>query len=62
MGKLLLETREADINSVDNLNQTPLSLAAEKGHDAMVKLLLETGKVLINSKYNFYLTPLFLAV
>jgi ankyrin repeat protein len=33
----------AELESMDDYEQTPLSWAAEKGHDAMVKMLLEKG-------------------
>ena len=41
--KLLLE-KGADVESKDSqYGRTPLSWAAEKGHEAVVKLLLEKG-------------------
>ena len=36
--KLLLE-KGAELESKDNYGRAPLSLAAEKGHEAVVKLL-----------------------
>jgi ankyrin repeat protein len=38
--KLLLE-KGAELETKDNYGQTPLSCAAEKGHEAVVKLLQE---------------------
>jgi ankyrin repeat protein len=38
--------------------QTPLSWAAEQGHEAVVKLLLKTGKVDVDAKDNDSRTPL----
>jgi ankyrin repeat protein len=54
----LLE-RGAELDSKDNIySQTPLSWAAENGHEAVVKLLLEKGAEL-DSKDNIYgRTPL----
>ncbi|EJP61221.1 Ankyrin repeat-containing protein [Beauveria bassiana ARSEF 2860] len=42
---LLLDTDRIDIDTRDNNGQTPLSWAAENGHEAVVKMLLDTGKV-----------------
>jgi ankyrin repeat protein len=41
--KLLVETCKVDLK--DNNGRTPLSWAAQNGHEAIVKLLVETGKV-----------------
>jgi ankyrin repeat protein len=59
---------ELDPNSVDLVNevnseegeygQTPLSWAAEKGHEAVVQLLLKTDKVEVDSKDSHGRTPL----
>ena len=40
MVKLLLAKDGVDVNSKDSDGRTPLSCAAEKGHEAVVKLLL----------------------
>ena len=37
--KLLINAGKVDINSKDRYGQTPLSWAAEGGHEAVVKLL-----------------------
>ncbi|OCK90492.1 ankyrin, partial [Cenococcum geophilum 1.58] len=50
---------EANVNSKDTRGRTPLLLAAENGHEAVVKQLLKTGKVNVGSKDNIYgQTPL----
>ncbi|KAL4939041.1 hypothetical protein BDV06DRAFT_225432 [Aspergillus oleicola] len=58
--KLLLETKQVDLDSKDSrYGRTPLSWAAEKGHEAVVKLLLETKQVDLDSKDSEYgRTPL----
>jgi len=57
--KLLLKTGKVDVDSKNNNGRTPLSWAAENGHEAVVKLLLETGKVDVDSKNDYYgRTPL----
>jgi Ankyrin repeats (3 copies) len=47
-----------NLDSKDKYGRTPLSWAAERGHEAVVKLLLETGKADIDSKDKDGLTPL----
>jgi hypothetical protein len=56
--KLLLE-KGVDLNSKDNpYNRTPLSWAAEKGHEAVVRLLLAKDGVDPDSKDYYGRTPL----
>ena len=56
MVKLLLE-KGADWSPRTNYGRTPLSWAAENGHEAVVKLLLEKGADL-ESKDDYGQTPL----
>jgi ankyrin repeat protein len=53
----LLKT-QVDLDSKDGDGRTPLSWAAERGHETVVKLLLETGRVNPNSKNGDGRTPL----
>ncbi|RYP73119.1 hypothetical protein DL769_004280 [Monosporascus sp. CRB-8-3] len=59
--RLLLATGRVDLVDVDARDiyykRTPLSLAAENGHEPMVKLLLSTGKVDPDAKDNSGRTP-----
>ena len=58
--KLLLDTGKVEADSKDNFGQTPLSWAAQGGHEAVVKLLLKKGsEVEIESRSGW--TPLQLA-
>jgi ankyrin repeat protein len=59
MVKLLLKTGKVEVNSKDSqFDWTPLSWAAEEGHEAVVRLLLKTGKVKVDLKGNSSRTPL----
>ena len=59
---MLLERKsrsnDLDIDSKDSYGQTPLSRAAEGGHELVVQLLLATGQVDIDSKNRDGQTPL----
>ena len=43
--KLLVERGDVEANSKDDSGQTPLSYAAEDGHEAVVKLLQTWNKI-----------------
>ncbi|KAI9763767.1 MAG: hypothetical protein M1840_009092 [Geoglossum simile] len=56
--KLLLASEKVDVDSKDSSGRTPLSWAAESGHEAVVKLLLATERVDVDSKSYNGQTPL----
>ena len=58
MVKLLLDTGTVDADSKDKNDRSPLSWAAENGHEAVVKLLLDTGTVDVDLKDIDGYTPL----
>ncbi|MCJ1344209.1 hypothetical protein MMC31_002412 [Peltigera leucophlebia] len=63
VGAILDETKRNNVNewsAKDSYNRTPLSWAAENGHEAVVKLLLEKGAD-GESKDSYNQTPLFWA-
>jgi hypothetical protein len=55
--KLLLE-KGAELETEDNIGQTPLSWAATEGREAVVKLLLEKGAELETKDKEYSQTPL----
>ena len=61
MVNLLLEVGRVEVDSKDSYGRTPLSWAAENGHNAVVRLLLETRKADVDSKNESGQTPLLLA-
>jgi ankyrin repeat protein len=54
----VLLTAGADVSAKDDYGRTPLSWAAQNGHEAVVKLLLETGRVDADLKNEYCQTPL----
>jgi ankyrin repeat protein len=59
--KVLLDSGKVDANSTGWNGQTPLSVAAENGHKAVVKVLLDCGKVDADLKDSEGRTPLWWA-
>lgn len=57
----LVLLQDADVESRDDDGRTPLSYAAEGGHEAIVMLLLETDKINADSKDVYGNTPLLYA-
>jgi len=58
---VLVEQGDANADTRDEWGQTPLSLAAERGHEAVVRLLLERDDVEADSKNKWSQTALSLA-
>ncbi|KAF8421802.1 ankyrin repeat-containing domain protein [Tirmania nivea] len=56
--RLLLERNDVDINATDNNGRSPLSLAAGRGHEAVVRLLLERNDVDVDSNDKYGRPPL----
>jgi ankyrin repeat protein len=55
--ELLLATGNAEIDLKNICGQTPLSLAAKNGNDAVIKLLLATNRADVDSKDDIGWTP-----
>lgn len=51
-------TSKLNIDAEDDWGRTPLSYAAERGHEAIVKLLLATRQVNVDAKDSKGHTPL----
>ena len=60
--KLLLSQDDVAVNSPNRDYQTPLSLAAQNGHEAVVKLLLSRDDVAVNCWDQYARPPLLLAI
>jgi len=58
----LLRRREIEINAADDIQNTALHIAAERGHTRMVELLLQRPEILVNLKNRMGWTPLSKAV
>ncbi|KAK9446348.1 Pfs, NB-ARC and Ankyrin domain protein [Metarhizium brunneum] len=54
----LLASDKGDLESRNNDERTPLSWAAENGHEAVVELLLDTGRANVEAKDTVGQTPL----
>jgi hypothetical protein len=61
VSNLLIDIGWTESSIESKRDQTPLSLAAQNGHVALVKLLLDTGKVEVDAKVHGDRTPLSLA-
>lgn len=60
--KLLLDTGRVEADSRNIRGRSPLSWAAENGHEAVTKLLLDTGSVEADSRDEGGRSPLWWAV
>ena len=56
--RLDVEIDKAEVNLKDDSGRTPLSWAAQNGHESTIKLLLVTGKADVDSKDDYGGTPL----
>ncbi|KAI9678400.1 MAG: hypothetical protein M1822_008046 [Bathelium mastoideum] len=56
--KLLLSTANIEVNSMNKDGRTPLSWAAERGHEGIIQLLLQRSQVDVNSMDKYGQTPL----
>jgi ankyrin repeat protein len=54
----LLRRPELDINAADDIQNTALHIAAERGHTGMIELLLQRPEIEINLKNRLGWTPL----
>jgi len=61
-GTKLLDWNDVDVNSKDKDGRTPLYLASENNHDAVVGLLLARSDLDVNLKIGTGETPLLIAV
>ncbi|OAL56703.1 hypothetical protein IQ07DRAFT_554869 [Pyrenochaeta sp. DS3sAY3a] len=59
--QLLLDQEMIDVDSQNELGETPLFLAVARGHSEVVRLLLNTGKADVEAFDGLGRTPLFLA-
>jgi len=59
--ELLLKTDGVDVNKGDEAGETPLLIAAEKGHSSVVELVLKADGVDVNKGNNDGYTPLHVA-
>jgi ankyrin repeat protein len=58
MVRLLLSVPGVDINASSQFGDTPISLAAEQGHEKAVWLLLGGSGVDVNASSQYFRTPL----
>jgi ankyrin repeat protein len=58
VARLLVERNDVEADSMDGYGRTPLSWAADRGHEAVVRLLVERDDVEADSKDNSGRTPL----
>ncbi|KAK1977787.1 hypothetical protein LZ30DRAFT_730850, partial [Colletotrichum cereale] len=59
--QIIMESTEGNVDARDSRGRTPLYLAAESGHEAIVHMLFDTDKVDVDSRAKNSRTPLSLA-